>query len=47
MLTNLSISLTNQVVDDGTESLTAMGFETLQEFEEITNSPENVNIPHF
>ncbi|KAG4284048.1 beta-N-acetylhexosaminidase [Fusarium proliferatum] len=29
------------VVDDGTESLTAMGFETLQEFEEITNSPEN------
>ncbi|KAJ9420732.1 glycoside hydrolase superfamily [Fusarium oxysporum] len=28
------------VVDD-TESLTAMGFETLQEFEEITNSPEN------
>ncbi|ENH61856.1 Putative lipoprotein ybbD [Fusarium oxysporum f. sp. cubense race 1] len=34
------------VVDD-TESLTAMGFETLQEFEEITNSPENVIIPHF
>ncbi|KAM5346643.1 hypothetical protein ACJ41O_009648 [Fusarium nematophilum] len=29
------------VVDDGTEPLAAMGFETLQAFEEITNSPEN------
>ncbi|KAF4443653.1 beta-N-acetylhexosaminidase [Fusarium acutatum] len=29
------------VVDDDSESLTAMGFETLQEFEEITNSLEN------
>ncbi|RFN45789.1 beta-n-acetylhexosaminidase [Fusarium flagelliforme] len=29
------------VMDDGTETLTAMGFETLQAFEEITNSPEN------
>ncbi|KAF5657797.1 beta-n-acetylhexosaminidase [Fusarium heterosporum] len=29
------------VVDDGTESLSAMGFEILQAFEEITNSPDN------
>jgi beta-N-acetylhexosaminidase len=37
----------DQVVDDGTESLTAMGFETLQAFEEITNSPENVSHRHY
>ncbi|KAF4998557.1 hypothetical protein FGRMN_3084 [Fusarium graminum] len=29
------------VADDGTESLSAMGFEILQAFEEITNSPDN------
>ncbi|KAF7544487.1 hypothetical protein G7Z17_g9905 [Cylindrodendrum hubeiense] len=29
------------VVDDGTEPLAAMGFETLQAFDEITNSPDN------
>lgn len=29
-----------QVVDDAFEPLVAMGFDILQTFEEITNSPE-------
>ncbi|SPJ72489.1 related to beta-N-acetylglucosaminidase [Fusarium torulosum] len=29
------------IVDDDTEPMAAMGFETLQAFEEITNSPDN------
>ncbi|KAK7421289.1 hypothetical protein QQZ08_010005 [Neonectria magnoliae] len=29
------------VVDDGTEPLAAMGFETLQAFDEVTNSPDS------
>lgn len=32
-----------QAVDDGFEPLEAMGFEILQSFEEITNSPESVS----
>ncbi|KAI5464657.1 family 3 glycoside hydrolase [Mariannaea sp. PMI_226] len=38
-----SKSVLGLVVDDGTEPLTAMGFETLQAFDEITNSLENVS----
>jgi beta-N-acetylhexosaminidase len=33
-----------QVLDDMYEPLQAMGFEILQAFEEITNSPENVRL---
>lgn len=32
-----------QALDDMLEPLRAMGFETLQAFEEVTNSPENVS----
>lgn len=34
-----------QVVDDGYEPLLTMGFEILQAYEEITNSPESVSQP--
>jgi hypothetical protein len=32
-----------QVVDDNYEPLLAMGFEVVQAFEEMTNSPESVS----
>lgn len=37
--------LTNQAMEDMFEPLKAMGFETLQAFEQVTNSPENVSCP--
>ncbi|KEZ40074.1 Beta-N-acetylglucosaminidase [Scedosporium apiospermum] len=36
-----SVAVLSWILDDMYESLKAMGFETLQAFEEITNSPEN------
>ncbi|CAI4217428.1 unnamed protein product [Parascedosporium putredinis] len=40
-----SVAVLTWILDDMYDSLKAMGFETLQAFEEITNSPENVSFP--
>lgn len=38
----MSLLIMFQASDDMLEPLRAMGFETLQAFEEVINSPENV-----